>query len=160
MKGPDRLEVQQAVGGSRDAAAVIPSVEPCQHGGVAKGFKGRGEHRPVTQAQRKVDRVHTEMDQLVQEAKDFAFRTGQRLLDLALHRRAGTQQHSLRWREPGSGGRHVGWEEVPNHLAGCSVHLLEWYSAFTRRARALNAQEKLCRADLRRARLARDVSKG
>jgi hypothetical protein len=129
---------------------------PCQQGGDAKGFKGRGAHRAVRAAQEHVDHIHAAMDQLVQDSKEFARQTEARVLDLAIHRRSGTQQHSLRWREPGSGGRHIGWHEVEDHLRHCSQLVRERYRGFTAQARSLNQQEKQARAELRRARSERD----
>ncbi|HET9641858.1 MAG TPA: hypothetical protein VFP68_00515 [Burkholderiaceae bacterium] len=97
------------------------------------------------------------MAQLVQETKHLAVQLHLRVIDLALHRRHGTQQHSLRWRRPGSGGAHVAWKQVPDVLVGCSPHVCDRYLAFTDRARALNDEEKRARAELRRARAARDM---
>jgi len=136
----------------------LRTAQTCQQGGDVKGFKGRGAHRAVSEAWHEVDSIHAAMAQLVQEAKDLARDVAERVLDLAVHRRSGTQQQSLRWRVPGSGGKHIGLDQVEPLLALCSQHVRQRYIWLTERARGLNEQEKRARSQLRRARSGRDTA--
>lgn len=139
-----------------------------QHRVDIKAFKGRGTagtllpdravpaaggSRLLRDALAAVERVHGEMIKLAQLTHEVVGRDAY----LCLHRRANTQQLSLRWRRADTASAHVPWPKVPELFRRYLPAMLLWYQEVDRQARALNQREKACRYALKHARREADL---
>jgi hypothetical protein len=138
-------------------------IESRQHRVDVKAFTGRGTSgtsasgrtvpaaggsRLLRDALAAVERVHSEMIELARLTREVLGHEAY----LCLHRRAVTQQLSLRWRRADAVSAHVPWPEVPALFRSYSPAMSKWYQEADQQARELNQREKACRYALKHAR--------
>ena len=101
----------------------------------------------MKRAQAEVDKVHRAQEALSR----ITGTVGGRTFYLAVHRRTGSGQWSLRWRAMGVQGGHIAWSEIEDRFAPLPAQLKGWYRQINARAIALNNAEQLARTVLRNA---------
>lgn len=134
--------------GAGSGSSSLEAGRGCQHDVDVKGLKGRGVHRAVAQARADVDSIVAEMLRLVRVTRE----RGPALLYLCIHKRAGTEQHSVRWRAAGREARHLSWDSLRDVLKDAHSNERAFYLGLDLQARELNQREKVARNHLKHLR--------